>query len=129
MHVKRSPVSLFPIELRDGAIPVGIEPHFNESEPFWLTALTIVNDGHSPNGPVRLEPRSNVGFSGLEGQVPHKDIFHFDVLSTCDRKSGQDRTRAVENRANAKMPQLLSVLTVARNLLEWKSDGSAKPCR
>src|SRR5579862_3293468 len=41
MHVQRSAVSLFSVELCDGAIPVGFEFHFNESEPFGLTAHTV----------------------------------------------------------------------------------------
>ena len=105
MHVERPTVGFSPVELRHGVIALRIEPHFNESETFGLTAFTIMNDRHSVNRPVPFEQRSNLRFSGLEGEVSNEDIFQRRILSTCDPKSGQDRMRAAVNRANAKMPK------------------------
>jgi hypothetical protein len=90
MHVERSAVGLFPVELCDGMIALRIEAHFHESETFGLTASTIVNDRHAPNLPVRFEQRSNLKFGGLEREVPHENNFHLDILSTSDR---EDRGR------------------------------------
>jgi|SRR5580658_4713436 hypothetical protein len=110
MYVERSAAGLFSVELCDGAIALRIESHLDESETFGLTAFTIVNDSHALNRAVGFEQRSNLRFSGLKGEVPNEDIFHLGVLSTCDGESGQDRTRAVASRANAKMPKLPALL-------------------
>ncbi|HLH37691.1 MAG TPA: hypothetical protein VKX39_00970 [Bryobacteraceae bacterium] len=64
------------VQFRDGAIAVGLDPHFHESEAFQLPAFAISDETDAFDRPVWLEQESKRGFRGVRLEISDEDILH-----------------------------------------------------